>query len=247
MHIGQIEAIYPASPAEQDLLAGLRGAPGRRDAGACMRLTLRGGLDRDAFDGAWRDAARCHPALRTSFAWKLVSRPLRLVHERAVPAPESHDWGGLSAAQRGERLRALLDEGADLDPSVPPLVRPHLCRLSADEHLLVVRYHPLVLGARGVRLLLADVLSLYERRCAGADSPAEATRVPAVGAPAPAASGRAEAEEFWAAALSDFGAPTPLPFAREALSSRPAQPSREEAALRLTPELTARLSDTAAR
>src|SRR5690606_21956709 len=90
--------------------------------------TAEGSLDPDILIEAWEAAVRAHPAMRTSFHWEGLDRPLQVVH-RELPLPVSHhDWSDVDAEQVAKRLEQLRvdDRAAGFDLAVAPLQRLNL-------------------------------------------------------------------------------------------------------------------------
>ena len=67
-------------------------------------VLLAGALDVGAFERAWQEAARRHAALRTSFHWEELDKPLQVVHRRVELALERHDWRRHSPTERERRF-----------------------------------------------------------------------------------------------------------------------------------------------
>ncbi|WP_167751998.1 non-ribosomal peptide synthetase [Streptomyces sp. H23] len=222
MTANTVEDAYELSPAQQGILF---------DSLACATPELyaeqfvcliKGTLDPEIARAALRDVTSRHPALRTTFQWRGLRRPLQVVRSEAVvdfrgdPSGEPLCDGGPT-----ERLRAVaateLGRGFDLE-------RGPLCRLAVgaidEEHSsFVFTYHHLVCDGESRSLLLRDFADAYRAR-------AEADRPTA----APTASYRrfvewtrevdeAEAAGYWRTRLDGLELPTLLPSARTAPGS----------------------------
>ncbi|MEM7582114.1 MAG: amino acid adenylation domain-containing protein, partial [Acidobacteriota bacterium] len=164
-----IEAVLPALPVQEDLL--LHGAIEPESADYCIQVTvaLEGALDPRDLERAWRWLASQHAALRLSFAWKRVKRPLQVVHEHPRVALEQIDLSGLSSGEVEERVcRELADlRRRGFDPAVPPLIRLTLLKERYDRHLLVWSSHRLALDRWSVEPLLHDLLAACGELAAG--------------------------------------------------------------------------------
>ena len=80
-----IEDIYELSPLQQGMLLHTV-----HDGASDMYLgqhvyIVEGPLDVDALIQAWRQVFESHPALRTSFHWDGLDKPLQLVHRDVEP------------------------------------------------------------------------------------------------------------------------------------------------------------------
>ena len=68
---------------------------------------LRGELDLPALQEAWHRLIARHPALRSTIHWSDCDRPYQVVHRRATPLVEYHDWRGLADAEQTGAARGL--------------------------------------------------------------------------------------------------------------------------------------------
>ena len=129
--VSEIEDIYELSPLQQGMLYHTL-----RDAESAVyfeqfAVPLAGALDVGAFERAWQEAARRHAALRTSFHWEELDKPLQVVHRRVELALERHDWRRHSPTERERRfdefLRADRARGFELDQAPRDAARadPH--------------------------------------------------------------------------------------------------------------------------
>lgn len=158
-----IEDIYELSPLQQGMLL-----HSLYDGAADMYLSqltyvVTGPLDVAALLQAWRDAVTAHPAMRTSFHWKGLDKPLQVVHrELDVPAT-LHDWSGQDEGQQSENIDKLRaeDQAAGFDPAVPPLQRLNIIRLAADRHAVVWAYHHVLLDGWSIPVFLEWVMARY--------------------------------------------------------------------------------------
>jgi amino acid adenylation domain-containing protein len=168
-----VDDIYELSPLQQGML--LHSA---HDGAADMYLsqqtyTAVGELDTDVLVAAWEAAAQAHPALRTSFHWQGLDRPLQVVH-RNVPLPVfRHDWTGVDREQELKRLEQLHtdDRAAGFDLAAAPLQRLHLIDLGPDRHGLVWTYHHLLMDGWSVPIFFGEVVAQYRRLAAGTPPP----------------------------------------------------------------------------
>ncbi len=173
MGTNNVDDIYELSPLQQGML--LHSA---HDGATDMYLsqqtyTAVGELDTDALVEAWKAAARAHPALRTTFHWQGLDRPLQVVH-RDVPLPvHRHDWSGVDREQELKRLEQLHsdDRAAGFDLAVPPLQRLNLITLGPDRHCLVWTYHHLLMDGWSVPIFFGEVVAQYRRLTAGGPPP----------------------------------------------------------------------------
>jgi aryl carrier-like protein len=242
-----IEDVYTLSPGQEGMLFHVLDDPDPtlyRDQGVC---TLRGPLDAAAFRRAWERLAARHPALRTSFRWLGLRRPLQVVH-RAVELPlEVADWRGTSAAEAEARIEEQLrrDRERPMRLTVAPLFHLTLARAAEDVHHLLWTHHHLVHDAWSLNLLVHELLALYAAETGGPAAPLP-----------PAPSYRAyvawlkrldlaAAESWWRGVLRHLPA-TPLPVDRRGTGAASAA-GHEQLERHLTAEATAALSEAARR
>lgn len=209
--MSNIEAIYPLSKLQENLLPGSdETATGRTRQLICR---VRGDLNYTEFEQAWKRVVARQIALRTSFVWKTVERPLQLVHRQVDnAAPEQHDLRQSQPVADGKRLLEILATGFHraINPAKASLLRPVLCRTDEETHYLVCNYAPLILDERSLLLVLAEIFAEYEELTGKKDRHLE---------PAPsvvhylewfARQDLSSAGKFWEESLRSISGPTPL-------------------------------------
>jgi Condensation domain/Phosphopantetheine attachment site len=134
---------------------------------------VEGKLDVDALTQAWRRVFESHPALRTSFHWDGLDKPLQVVHRDVMPPADHQDWSDLPEDLQRERLDLLMaeDRATGFDLTSAPLQRLHLIRLGADRHALAWTYHHLLLDGWSVPIFMNEVVIHYESLTAGGPPP----------------------------------------------------------------------------
>jgi amino acid adenylation domain-containing protein len=221
-----LEDIYELAPLQEGMLFHHLGAP--RSGLYCeqMSFELEGPLDDDAFARAWQEVIGRHPALRTSFQWEGLAKPLQVVHRQATVPIERHDWTAehpvpedrLAQFAAAERAR-----GFELDRA--PLMRVAVIRTGPARRQVVWTHSHLLLDGWCLPLLLRELNEAYAAFATG-------------GQPRPAASrpykdfigwlrtrDQGAARAFWADLLRGFDEATPLPFAgtRAAAAGEPGE------------------------
>ena len=173
---------------------------------------LRGELDLPALREAWHRLIARHPALRCTIHWSDRGLPYQVVHRRAMPLVEYHDWRGLTDSDRQERLADFLasDRRTGFDPSRPPLSRLALIRIDRDLHQLIWSIHHVAIDGWCLSVLLHEALDTYEALRRG-EEPAPAPTRPFRDYVAwLLARDEQEAEAYWRHALRGIAAATPL-------------------------------------
>ncbi|HEX8558420.1 MAG TPA: amino acid adenylation domain-containing protein [Pyrinomonadaceae bacterium] len=243
---GRIEDIYPLSPIQQGLLFHSLYAPESGVYVEQLRCALRGELDAEAFERAWRQVVERHAALRACFVWSDLEEPLQVVRREVDLSLERRDWRGLPADESGRRLDDFLrdDRARGFDLGAPPLMRLALFQTDADAHEFVFSFHHLILDGWSLSALLREVFAAYGE---------SGRREPRAEPPRPYVNyiewlrrqDLAAAEGFWREYLEGFTAPTPL-----AVDQSPGEPSGPrgeyaEQRLRLSADFTAALQSFA--
>ncbi|MFC9740864.1 amino acid adenylation domain-containing protein [Streptomyces noursei] len=132
-------------------------------------LRLAGPLSPAVLRTAFDSLLARHPALRASFVSFGSGRTVQAVHEDVRVPWQEADLSALDAEEQRARLAELLaeDRTRRFDPARPPLLRVALIRLAADEHLLLVTHHHLLLDGWSLPLVFRDLFALYAH--AGSD------------------------------------------------------------------------------
>jgi len=243
-----VEDVYELSPTQQGLL--FHGLVEHTSDAYFNQLTcvLQGALDVGAFQDAWARVVERHAALRTSFHWKDLERPLQVVHTQA-PIPWSiEDWSSLSSDEQDRRWieHGESDRAMPFAVSSPPLMRCALRRVAPDAYRFRWSQHHLLLDGWSSSIVLNDVLTAYDALVGGR----------AFDPPAPPPfrdhiswlqrQDHRAAEQFWRGQLEGFEAPTPLVIGLPEMQGR-WEPGRFAEAETVVPEvLTARLAALAA-
>ncbi|HEU4405632.1 MAG TPA: condensation domain-containing protein, partial [Polyangiaceae bacterium] len=207
-----IEDLYPLTPLQKGLLFHALGEPAGGLYVNQLVGELRGRLDVEAFAGAWREALRLNPVLRTAFEWEGVDEPLQVVL-REVDLPLAvEDWRDVPAAELDARLERLLaDErrrGFALDQA--PLLRLWLLRTGEDAHHFVFSHHHLLLDGWSLPNLLRQIFASYDGLRRGSPLLLEPPRLFRDYVAWLGARGLAEAEAHFRRALAGAELPTPL-------------------------------------
>ena len=204
-----------------------------------LSLLLQGRLDPALLRLAWTRVVARHAVLRSSFHRGDGAEPVQLVH-RSVPVPwVETDWRHLSDPERQDALTGLTREqrGAGFPPDQPPLFRFALARLTDDTYRFVWTHHHLLLDGWSLPTVLGEVFQLYRGLRAGTPARLPVVRpfrdyVAWLARQDVGAAGTA-----WRAALAGFTAPTPVPA-----PSGPTEPGDDQSEIRLSPEVSARVS-----
>ncbi|MBM0106535.1 amino acid adenylation domain-containing protein [Steroidobacter sp. S1-65] len=206
--------IYPLTKMQQGMLSRSLIAPNSGVYVIQHAVELRGPLDAEALQWAWREVMHRHDVFRTQF-WGLGSdRPLQIVKLTAPLPWRAYDWSDLSEAEQSQRFDQLLHATScqDYDYAKAPLMRLSLVRLSAEHHRFIWDNHHVLADGWSSGVIWQEVMQLYRAKVDG---------VPA-GLPLVSSRYRdyvrwlaqrdnTASERFWKEYLSGV-AVTPLPF-----------------------------------
>ncbi|MFF8618739.1 amino acid adenylation domain-containing protein [Streptomyces sp. NPDC015350] len=219
MGTNTVQDMYELSPAQQGILFDSLAYTGPELYAEQFVCLIKGTLDPDIARAALRDITLRHSALRTTFQWRGLRRPLQVVRSEPVvdfrgnrvSAPSGH-------RDARERLRTVatreLARGFDLERG--PLCRLVVERADEDHSSFILTYHHLICDGESRSLLLRDFADAYRSR-AMADQPSASSYRRFVewtrGVDEAATPG------YWRARLGGLELPTVLPSARTAPGS----------------------------
>ncbi len=162
----------PLSVAQEALWYRSRLAPNQISYNETISIRKDGPLDVEALRNAFNEIVRRHQAWRTTFD-TVDGEPVQVVR----PAPRFDlpivDFGDLrreEAERQAVRLVAAVSR-VPYDVRRGPLVRPRLVRFPGDHHRLYLAMHHLVFdGVSVYRVVLRELVELYDAFCAGRPS-----------------------------------------------------------------------------
>lgn len=176
MNAHDVEDIYELTPLQQGMLLHSL-YDGDRDSYLAQRsFIVDGPLDADALELAWQQTVAAHTALRTSFHWGELEKPLQVVHRAVTVILERDYWSDVDEKHQQERFERLLadDRATGFDPGRVPLLRLHLVRLAPHRHGFVWTHHMLPMDGWSVPIVLNDVIRRYRALTAGEVAPEQA-------------------------------------------------------------------------
>ena len=165
----QIEDSYPLTPIQHGMLVHSLSAPQSGVYIQQLVSVLREKLNLSAFQRAWEQVLRRHPALRTSFFWENTEQPVQRVHRDVVLPLQNLDWRDRDLDDQENQLERFLQSdrqlGFHLDQA--PLMRLTLIRCAQTEYRLIWTSHHGLFDGRSRVLLLNEVFAFYEAICRG--------------------------------------------------------------------------------
>jgi amino acid adenylation domain-containing protein len=170
---GTSPAAPPLSVAQEALWYVSLLAPNRISYNEMISIRKDGPFDVRAFRRAFHEIVRRHEAWRTIFD-TVGGEPVQLVQPVPsfdLPVVDLSDLTPEEAERRAVRLAAETSS-VPYDVRRGPLVRPRLVRFPAGHHRLYLAMHHLVFdGVSVYRVVLPELIALYDAFCAGAPSP----------------------------------------------------------------------------
>ncbi|HEX6083721.1 MAG TPA: amino acid adenylation domain-containing protein [Thermoanaerobaculia bacterium] len=154
--------------------------------------------DLRALERAWQRLGEQHPVLRTGLRWEGLPEPRQEVHD-AVAVPVERPAGSLEEYLEADRRRGF------------DLTQPPLFRVALFGNAMVWSFHHVLLDTPSVRMLLEELLALYDALRDGRDALLRARAPFRTFAEWLHARDLGAAEAFWRERLRGFTAPTPLP------------------------------------
>lgn len=243
-----IEDIYELSPLQQGMLFHCLYNPKTWMYFEQVVVPVRNRVNADCLIRAWKRVLERHPALRTSFHWEGLDKPLQVVHREVEFSIERHDWSGVDAGERERRLEDFLkaDRDRGFVLSGAPLIRLALVQFSEEDFRYILSFHHLLMDGWSLQVVNREVSVLYEAYCLGREMQLEASR-PYGDYIAWLQGQNAEAgKTFWREMLSGFEGPAPLGAERSPGAERTEEVYSEQE-MRLPREATAALQSLAQR
>jgi len=213
-----VDDLYPLSPLQEGMLFHAASEGERQAYLVQLARRLEGSLDEERFRRAWDEVVARHPALRTSFVWRGLPRPLQRVEPAAEVPWRVEDWSGLPGPEQEAALERYLgeDRARGFVLQEAPLLRCALFRLGGGAWWFVWTLHHLLTDGWSTFRVENEALRLYRAWAAGR----------------PVELGRArpyrdyiawlrrqdpeQARAYWSRVLAGFSAPTPLGVDRPA-------------------------------
>jgi len=203
-----IEAIESPSEAQEGILFQSFLAEGTGAYITQVALDLKGQLDEDAFEAAWKNALSRHAALRACYVRTQDQSTVEVILRHADLPFERAGWAGdLNTFLEHDRARGI-------DVSTAPLMRVTLIRRSTERCYAVWTFHHVLLDGWSVAIILREVAASYAAALQGRTLalPASSKR----GLPATASDA---SRDFWKDEMQGWRETIDLPFAHSPVST----------------------------
>ena len=169
VNVDNVEEVYvfPMSYAQERLWFVEQLVPGTAAYNAHFSMRLRGQLNVELLKRGLQELVRRHESLRTSFRTE-KGRPMQaILHPDQVrldlPVIDLED---LALENRQPRAQQLVNKEAAtiFDLGRAPLMRALLLRLSAEEYMLLLTLHHIIIDAWSMGILVRELGALYQDR-----------------------------------------------------------------------------------
>jgi amino acid adenylation domain-containing protein len=166
----------PVSLVQEHVLASEREFPGVPQFNLPFVYRLQGPLNVPALERSFAEVARRHEALRTGFSWT-DERPVAVVAPAADIDSRLVIEDLAADTPNNARAKALILKKADLrvqqeawspfDLTRAPLFRARLLRLGADDHVLLVVLHHVIVDGWSIGIFFEEVSKFYSAFATG--------------------------------------------------------------------------------
>lgn len=158
-----VEAFWEATPMQAGILYHSLQQRHRGDYCDQVRQVVRGRLDPDKLDAAWRQVVKRHGVLRSGFWMEGWDVPIQVVFRTRGADFRELDLSGLSPDSQQVRCLELanLDRDEGFDPVRQSLLRLTLIKLSEDTHEWILSLHHSLLDGWSAGLVMDECLSIY--------------------------------------------------------------------------------------
>src|SRR5262249_45897994 len=128
-----------------------------------LTCRLKGALNEEAFEQAWRWLVERHAILRTAFLGRDLEVPLQVILRRVELPFVRYDWRDLSHARQETQLQELekAERERGFEFSAPPLLRVSLVRIADAEYRLVLSNHHILYDGWSQSILLNEIFTAY--------------------------------------------------------------------------------------
>ncbi len=175
---------------------------------------IKGDLNFQSFEKAWKSVIDRHSALRTSFVWKRLERMLQVVQKNVDISIEFYDWRekslGNIETEIDEFVLARRADGFDLSKS--PLIKLFLIQIGNDEYEFFWLTHHAILDGWSIPIIFRDLFHFYEVYSNGSSVSLNSTRVYRDYLQWLQNQNLDDARRFWEDELAGFEEPTKLPY-----------------------------------
>ncbi len=164
-----VEDIYPLAPVQEGMVFHANYDTANGAYIQQVTAQIRGILDVVLFQKAWQYTTERHPALRTSFVFRDLPRPLQRVHRHINLPFVYHDWSHLNKDEIAEKWQELLvtERQQSFSLEIPPLMHLTLVKTQEQKWQFLWTHHHLLLDGWSLPLIFTDVIGFYKAQQQG--------------------------------------------------------------------------------
>jgi len=158
-----VEATYPLTPHQREIHEAQKAALVPRELLFVTRWRIRGELDVDRFQAAWRAVTAAHAILRTAFFSVGGEAPVQVVRADARLDWQVVDLANARPSQQLPGVEQFIEGALDagMDASCTPLFRIRIVRLGDGLHDFSVIWHHGIMDLWMALAVMQDVLQRY--------------------------------------------------------------------------------------
>uniref|UniRef100_UPI001141ED0F condensation domain-containing protein n=1 Tax=Lacrimispora amygdalina TaxID=253257 RepID=UPI001141ED0F len=127
-------------------------------------ITLKGSVDKDAFERAFGQVILRHDILRTAFIYEKVDKPVQVVLKDRTSKMDYKDISLLSEGQKKSYLEECMagDRKKGFDLTYEPLVRIMLIKVSEETYHLIWSFHHIIMDGWCLPIVFKELLESYK-------------------------------------------------------------------------------------
>jgi amino acid adenylation domain-containing protein/non-ribosomal peptide synthase protein (TIGR01720 family) len=159
-----VRSIYPLSPLQEGMLFHSLYAKDEPAYVVQMKMMIKGKVDLQVFQAAWKQVMQRHPQLSVSLWWENVKQAHQIAWKEIDLPIVQDDWTALNEEEKAEALANYLEEDHKraFDLTCPPLMRIALFSITPNQHQVVWSYHHTLLDGWSMPIVLEEWLQIYQ-------------------------------------------------------------------------------------
>ncbi len=163
------ERSLPLSFSQEQLWLAHHMAPDGSAYNMPVTLRLEGRLDLELIERVFAEIARRHETLRSNFPAR-GGKPELLIHAEPRTQIQVEDLSGREDPESEARQAVIEANRMPFDLAVDPLVRAHIFKLGADQHVIAFCMHHIISDGWSLSVLVGEIAALYHAYSAGGAS-----------------------------------------------------------------------------
>ncbi len=155
------ENIFELSPLQSGLLFSALYRPDS-DAYFVQHLFEIKNLNPEAWQQAWHIVVNSHDALKASFVWEKISRPLQRIHKTVNLIWQKNDWSDID--NQKQQLDELINDERKIKFNLTqaPLMRFNLIKINRDSYYFIWNLDHLIIDGWSVPIVIQEVIKTYQ-------------------------------------------------------------------------------------